>query len=40
MLLEEKIAISNLEEEIDVGWSRFYSIIAYRDKYRDGLEML
>ena len=38
--IEEKIAISILEEKIEVGWSRFYSIIAYRDKYRDELEML
>ena len=38
--IEEKIAISILGEEIEVRWSRFYSIIAYRGKYRCGLEML
>ena len=38
--IEEKIAISILGEEIEMGWSRFSSIIVYRSKYRGGLEML
>jgi len=38
--IEEKIAISILGEEIGVSWSLFYSIIAFRGKYWEGLEML
>ena len=37
--IEEKIAISIIGKEIEVGWSRFFSIIAYRVKYKGGLEM-
>ena len=38
--IEEKIAISILGEEIELRWSRFSPIIAYKGKYRGRLEML
>ena len=38
--IEEKIEISITGEKIEIGWSRFLSIIAYRGKYRGGVEML
>ena len=37
--IEKKITISILEEEIEVKYSRFYFIIAYKGKYRDELEI-
>ena len=38
--IEGKIAISILGEKIEMGWSRFYSIIEYRGKNSLGLEMV